>query len=341
MRTSFGIICIIIFFGSLVYTYWNEIIGLFEDEVIVLLPEPEPKPEPKPKPEPEPEPEPFRLVFTSLMKEPCRYKIDGWINNTPYIIDFKNKESIEKYARNRIEVGVPYVEVNKFTPRKPSLRKAELGEDPILLVKSFKVEDQKNKIKGGTEKVGVAEIIDFPVSKKPYTISSQTETTVTPYHILQFEIPKGRDSESIRVFSRDLNKTITLGNMNYNFSDPDFEKRTIFVTRTNNKNGFVIEKTLKAPETVNFKRAITEPPKKKIIQNPVNSKEVKPSTTVRQPIPSRPLKDYNTYYGRGASEKEAYYEARKQIKRSETQHSYRFRKTGLTWTCTLYATTGK
>jgi hypothetical protein len=327
MRTSFGIFCIIIFFASLVYTYWNEIIGLFEDEVIVLLPEPEP------------EPEPFRLVFTSLIKEPCRYKIDGWINNTPYIIDFKNKESIGKYARNRIEVGVPYVEVNKFTPRKPSLRKAQPGEDPILLVKSFKVEDQKNKIKGGTEKVGVAEIIDFPVSKKPYIISSQTETTVTPYHILQFETPRARDSESIRIFSRDLNKTVTVGNMNYNFSDPDFEKRTISVSRTNNKNGFIIVKTLKAPETINFSRSIKKLPTRQTVNAPIISKIVKP--TVRHPVPSRPLKDHNTYYGRGTSEKEAYYEARKQIKRSETQHSYRFRKTGLTWTCTLYATTGK
>ena len=61
MRTSSAIFCIVIFIASIMYTFWDNILDLFEDEVIVLLPEPEP--------DPEPEPEPFKLVFASLMKE--------------------------------------------------------------------------------------------------------------------------------------------------------------------------------------------------------------------------------------------------------------------------------
>ena len=297
-----------------------------------------------PNPNPNPNPNPkrtrtrtFRLVFTSLIKEPCRYKIDGWIYNSPYIIDLKNKESVEKYARNRIEVGIPYTEVEKFIARKPSLRKAMANEKPVLLVKSFKIEDHKSEVTGGTEKVGIAEIIDYPISNKSYKISSQSDTTITPFHILQFDHP--RSTKSIIISSRDLNKTVEINNMIYNFKDADLEKRTVTVSRTNNNNGLIIEKTLKAPETINFSRSVKKLPTRQTVQVPVNSKIVKP--TVRHPVPSRPLKDYNTYYGRGSSEKEAYYEARKQIKRNEQQHSYRFRKTGLTWTCTLYATTGK
>ena len=314
---------------TFVYTFWDDLVGLFKDPLVIVS-----------EPEPEPEPEPFKLVFASLMQEPSRYKIDGWIGETPYLLDLKSNEGNGKYAKNRIEVGVPYTEVEKFIPRRPSLRKAEEGDTPILMIESFKVEDVKNKIKGGTEKVGTVKIFDYPLRKKAYEISSLTEFSLTPDYILKFDLTKSYRTKSVKISSRELSKPFTIGYMEYHISDLDYQKRSVLIRRINSENGLIVEKSLTVPNTPSLKKT-EEPKSHKSSPRVINYSNSRSTGQQKNTIPGIPKKDYVTYFGRGTSQQEAYDEARKQIRRAQSQHSYRFRKIGATWTCILYAITGK
>ena len=329
MRTPFAIIAVVFFIFSIVYTYWDDLVSLFKDPPSIVL-----------SLEPEPEPEPFKLVFASLMQEPSRYKIDGWIGETPYLLDLKNSTGNGKYARNRIEVGIPYVEVEKFIPNRPSLRKSTEGESPILLVELFKVENVKNEIKGGTKKVGTAKIFDYPLRKEAYEITSLTDFSLTPDYILKFDLTNSYQTESVKISSREINKPFTIGYMKYHISNLDYDKRSLSIRRTNSENGLIVERKLTVPKTVLPLKG-EEPKSRKFNPRIINYSSQPNTKNPKSSIPAIPKKDYVTYFGKGTSQQEAYNEARKQIKGRQSQHSYRFRKTGATWTCTLYAVTGK
>ena len=103
---------------------------------------------------------------------PYRFILKSWIGETPFVEDRILSTEFGRPVRNRIEIGTFYKINTNAKPGQPSL----LPTDPddsnrSFVIHSFKIQELQQK-SGGLRTAGVAEIQDFRLGDKKFTINS-------------------------------------------------------------------------------------------------------------------------------------------------------------------------
>lgn len=120
--------------------------------------------------------EPFGMELIRFSNEPYPYRLVSWIGETPYFEDtlVKNSPNSEVYARNRLEVGIPYKKLLDRKAGQPSLiRTTEEDEDKQLTVVKFVVQQYRDERIGGLQTIGRALVKDHKLGGDAFEINNK------------------------------------------------------------------------------------------------------------------------------------------------------------------------
>jgi len=192
------------------------------------------------------EEEPFGVSLLSFKKEIYRFKMSGWIGNTPYFEDLKTQISSERNARNRVETNVPYKLNPSYKPGLPSLIKTTPEDaEKLLLVEFFTVQQVPNKKTGGLKPVGRAMVKDYSIGGKSFEINSlMNEVYSGQFSIqLKFELPSTSPLE-IEISEKDEGKEIIFADRSYEIISIDSVNKTITISKNDPRTAKISTVTL-------------------------------------------------------------------------------------------------
>lgn len=195
--------------------------------------------------------EPFGLALISYIKEKYRFKMGGWIGQTPYFEDLQRKVSPSSIqnVRNRIEVNVPYKLNPNYKPGLSSLIKATAEDkDKLLIVEYFAVQQIPNQKTGGLRSVGRAMVKDFQIGGKAFEINSLMEDVYTDQYsiLLRYEL-KGEVSKEITISEKEIGKKIIFGRRSYQILEIDSNEKKVVIQKNGPASSSISETTLTLP----------------------------------------------------------------------------------------------
>ena len=195
--------------------------------------------------------EPFGLSLISFIKEKYRFKMGGWIGETPYFEDLQKKVSLNSKVniRNRIEVNIPYKLNPNYKPGLSSLTKTTTEDkDKLLIVEYFAVQQIPNQKTGGLKSVGRAMVKDFQIGGKAFEINSLMEEVYTDQYsiLLRYEL-KGEVSKEITISEKEIGKNITFRDRSYQILEIDSNEKKVIIQKTGPVPSGISETTLTLP----------------------------------------------------------------------------------------------
>lgn len=122
--------------------------------------------------DPEVEKEAFGVSIVDFKYVPYRFILKSWIGETPFVEDRILSTEFGRPVRNRIEIGTFYKINTNAKPGQPSLLPTKPDDsNRSFVIHSFKIQELQQK-SGGLRTAGVAEIQDFRLGDKKFTINS-------------------------------------------------------------------------------------------------------------------------------------------------------------------------
>ena len=202
-------------------------------------------------PEEQKQEEPLGLSLISFNKEKYRFKMSGWIGQTPYFEDLQRKVRLTSVqnVRNRIEINIPYKLNPNYKPGLSTLIKATMEDkDKLLIVEYFVVQQIPNPKTGGLKSVGRAMVKDFQIGGKTFEINSLMEEVDTGQYsiLLRFEL-KGEISKEVKISEKEIGKNIIFGERSYKILEIDSNGKKVIIQKTGPAPSNISETTLRLP----------------------------------------------------------------------------------------------
>ena len=176
--------------------------------------------------------ESFGVSAESFLSRPYRFKLGGWIGDTPFLEDIVLSAKFGMKVRNRVEVNKSYKLFAEPKRGQPSLVAADEDDpDKLITLKYFAVQNvpQEN---GGIKPVGRALVEDKSVRDKPFEINSLMQEVSLGQFSMNLQIKlEGKEKMDFEITEQDIGRVIEYYGRKYKITSFDADQKSVRISK--------------------------------------------------------------------------------------------------------------